>query len=118
MPPNNDDDSRSLPLNTHVRVIAGEHDGEIGYVSDTTKATAQITTGDDEIFTVRKTSLRILAPAVVVPNEMVIPTVQLPRIMQRIDHIDNILTLSGPGNTSITLGQWQEISAMITDMFE
>ena len=110
--------NRDIPLNTHVEVIAGEHEGTIGYISDATKATAQVTTGDDEIFTVRKTSLRILAHPVDVTVAAPLRKVDVPRIINNIDHIANILTITNGGRAAITLGQWQEINTMICEMFE
>jgi hypothetical protein len=109
---------RALPLNTHVEVIAGEHEGELGFVSDSTKATAQVTTGDDGIFTVRKTSLRVLATPVVFAGNIQMPMLYLPRIVAHIEHVTEVLNNANGTNAAITLQQWQSINAMICDMFE
>lgn len=47
--------------NAHVEVTAGRNKGDIGYVSDARKAIVQVTTGNDKVFNVRRTSLRVLA---------------------------------------------------------
>lgn len=53
--------------NAHVEIIAGRNKGAIGYISDADLGNVEITTGDGDVFNVRRSSLRVLAESCV-PN--------------------------------------------------
>jgi len=122
-----------------MEVIGGQNKGQLGYVSDVNAFSVQVTTGDDKYFNVRKTSLRLLAPAVAaavngpdmagaevqgVVNgpDMAGPEVQgandgdqrvdYHRIIQLIDRVGHILR-----HGEITLTQWMEINIMVGQLF-
>ena len=114
MPTTTPEDAPPLPLNSHVLVVAGEHDGEIGHVTGTGKATAQVSTGNDNVFTVRKTSLRILAHPVAAPAQRTIDSLKIVNFIEQMIGVLN----SGPNaNHHITLDQWDRISNMVLEKF-
>lgn len=103
-----------VPVGAHVEIIAGNNEGQLGYVSNTSEAMAQVTTGDDKVFAVRKTSLRIIAnPVVVAQAPLRDGRVDFLRVKQLVDRVGNVID-----NGDITIEQWQNINLMVHELFE
>lgn len=119
--------------NAHVEVIAGRNKGDIGYISDASKKIVQVTTGDGNIFGVRRTSLRVLALPAASPNggRMRTPNnlrrycancrgfhnnpgnqgdkkLSYPRVVRFLERMGAMVE-----NNEITLTQWREIHWMV-----
>jgi hypothetical protein len=97
----------------HVEIVAGEHAGDVGWVSETTDGTLQITTGDDKVYAVRRTSVRIMARAVALVPADNVPEVNVGRIEHHLSVMKDVLN-----KDSVTLAQWQAINQLICEMFE
>ena len=92
---------RVLPLNGQVEIIAGKHIGKHGYISDITDGMVQVKSGDEDIYSVCKTSVRLLAPAVVVAEPQPV-TLNIQHIIHHITLVGEILNDSDGAGSDIT----------------
>ena len=89
--------------------------GDVGWVSQVADGTLQVTTGEDKIYSVRRTSARFLSPAVTAVEavDVQVPVIQLGRVQTHLGLMEEIL-----GSGRISLAQWANINRLICEMFE
>jgi len=110
-------------IHDHVEVIAGEHKGDFSYIMGMMLATAQVITGNDTVYAVRKTSLCIMAHAINnplaiavgpgVPNPVAanLRPISLARLQHFMNHLRRLL----PDHNDISVEEWATINLMICE---